>query len=121
MSMVDDGLMRSADDARRTLPAQAAATRERLDGLSLRKRRWATWCAMGLSAGLALSGFQLLNGAFAPQVGLSALPAAQLQVLSFIDICLTSVVLAGGAGGVHAIISRLLDFGQASKTGVLPG
>ena len=115
-----DALMRSADEARQTLPAQVAATRQRLDMLSLEKRRWAIWVSMGLSAGLALSGFQILHGAVAAQLGGSGLPPAQLQLFAFVDVCLTTVVLAGGAGGIHRIISRVLDFGQTSKTGIVP-
>ena len=118
--IVDDEAARVASEARRTLPAQAARTRERLDRLSQNKRRWATWCSVGLSTGLALSGFQMLHGAFHVQGNLTALPAMQMQVFSFLDICLTAIVLAGGAGGIHTIISRLLDFGQTSKTGGLP-
>jgi len=119
MAMVDGGLMRSASAARETLPAQAAATRLKLEHLSVIKKSWATWSSMALSTGLSLSGFQLLHGAFAVQIGLSNLPPLQLSVFSFVDIFLTAVVLAGGAGGIHQIVSRLTDFGKQSKTRIL--
>ncbi len=118
MVMAEGNALRSASEARVSLPAQAAATRERLDGLSVHRRRWATWCSMGLSAALALAGFQMLHGAFAAQIDLSDLPEVQMQVFAFIDVGLTTVVLAGGAAGIHGLISRLLEFGRTSKTGI---
>ncbi|WP_324754099.1 hypothetical protein [Roseovarius sp. Pro17] len=119
MAMVDGGLMRNASVARETLPAQAAATRLKLEELSVLKNGWATWSCMALATGLSLSGFQLLHGGFAAQIGLSDLPTLQMNVLSFVDIFLTAVALAGAAGGIHQVVSRLTDFGQRSKTRIL--
>ena len=119
MTLVDDGLRHSVLNARELLPAQAADTRGRLEDLSLLKKGWATVSAMTLGIGLSLSGFQLLHGALAPQVDLSTLPPLQANVFSFVDICLTSIVLAGGADGIHRLMTRLIDFGKTSRTRIM--
>ncbi len=119
MTLVDDGLRHSVLNARELLPAQAAETRGKLEDLSLLKKSWATVSALALGIGLSLSGFQLLHGAFADQIAVSGLPPLQTHVFSFVDICLTSIVLAGGADGIHRLMNRLIDFGRHSKTQIL--
>lgn len=119
ITLIDDGLRHSAQCARESLPAQAAETRRKLEDLSLEKKGWATLSSLALGVGLSLSGFQLLHGAFAAQINLSQLPALQMHVFSFVDICLTSIVLAGGADGIHQVMRRLIDVGQQSKTRIV--
>ncbi len=78
--------------------------RDKEDGTRAEKRRAAMIASMALSVAVSVVGVRLL----AQMV--ETPPTAALQAVSFdiVDIVLTSLLLSGGADGMHQIVAKVL-------------
>lgn len=108
-----DDLRDGIRKAREKLMAEAEKIAPQLAECHRKKGAHAAMLATLLSLGAAIVGVRVL-GQFMPTdaQGVPQLPGAdpfQMDALLFVDIVLTTALLAGGADGIHRVIKRFTD------------
>ena len=100
-------------EAQDKLMAESEKIEPQLADFRRKKAAYAAMLATVLSLGAAIVGVRVL-GQFVPTdaEGAPQLPGAdpfQMDALLFVDVVLTTALLAGGADGIHQIIKRFTD------------
>lgn len=113
--------LKHAAERARTDPAAAAdvaAIRGTLTAYKAQSQRMAFLISLVLATALTMAGVRAIAPLLDPA---TTLAAGQLRALSFLDIGLTALLLAGGADGIHKIVSTFTTYMDATKAKVASG
>lgn len=98
--------------------ADVAAIRGSLTAYRAQSQRMAFLTSLVLATVVSMAGVRAL----APLLDLTAGPVGnQLRALTFLDVGLTALLLAGGADGIHKIVSTFTTYMDATKAKVASG
>jgi hypothetical protein len=85
------------------------ATRRVLDCYKLETQRFSFGVSLALSVAAAVCGVRAVSP-------LLAASTAQLRWFDLFDVCLTSLLLAGGSDGIHQVVTTITSFLDSSRT-----